>query len=263
MAAAKRKKTTHGKHRTTSVKGARKGRRKKAKVASYTADPAKPANAVYKTLDKDPTYGSEFVYSWSVGGCFNKQCTQRHATITTPGWTEKYIVTFKIPEVPKLGTLRLHKRIAPQFEAFFKAGAAKGHASKIVNNAGTFVPRTITGNQSKLSNHALGTAIDVSSEQNGYNQPQAARGTHGSLCEHADFCVDFGLYWGGWYERKKDAMHFEAVKVLTAAELQAACTKHGVNYASLSQSPTGSPGGPAAPAAPAAPPIPPQRPPGL
>lgn len=235
--AAKKKKTTHGKHSTKPVKGNRKGRRKKAARPPVVVDPAKPADAVYKSLDKDATYGSEFKYEWSVGGCFNTACTQRHATITTPNWTGTYIVALKVAEIPKLGSMRFHKRIAPQFEAFFKAGAVKGLASKIVNNAGTFVARTITNNQAKLSNHALGTAIDVNSEQNGYGAQPAARGTTGSLSEFADYCTDFGLYWGGWYSKNKDAMHFEAVKVLTAAELQAACTKHGVDYASLSQSP--------------------------
>ncbi len=255
MAAAKKKKSTHGKHRTKPVKGARKGRRNKAARPPVVVDPAKPANAVYKTLDKDPVYGAEFKFDWTVGGCFNASCTQRHANITTAGWKEKYIVSVKVPEVPKLGAMRFHKRIAPQFEAFFKAGAAKGLAGKIVNNAGAFTARTITNNQARLSNHALGTAIDVNSEQNGYGAQPAARGTHGSLSEYADFCTDFGLYWGGWYERNKDAMHFEAVKVMTAAELQAACTKHGVAYASLAQSPDA--------AAPANVPIPQPRPKGL
>lgn len=239
----KKKKTTHGKHRTGSVKGNRKGRRKKAARPAVAVDPAKPANAVYKTLDKDPTYGAEFKFDWTVGGCFNTSCTQRHANITTAGWKEKYIVSVKVPGIPNLGAMRLHKRIAPQFEAFFKAAIAKGLANKVVNYQGAFTARTITNNQSRLSNHALGTAIDINTEQNGYGAQPAARGAHGSLSEFADYCVDFGLYWGGWYERNKDAMHFEAVKVLTAAELQAACTKHGVAYSSLSFTPDGLPGG--------------------
>jgi len=235
--AAKKKKTTHGKHSTKPVKGARKGRRKKAARPPVVVDPAKPANAVYKTLDKDPTYGAEFKFDWTVGGCFNASCTQKHANITTAGWKEKYIVSVKVAGIPNLGAMRLHKRIAPQFEAFFKAAIAKGLASKILNFQGAFTARTITNNQARLSNHALGTAIDINTEQNGYGAQPAARGATGSLSEFADYCADFGLYWGGWYERNKDAMHFEAVKVLTAAELQAACTKHGADYASLSQSP--------------------------
>lgn len=252
---ARAKRTTHGRNRTTRVTNPRRGRRRRAARPPVQVDPPKPANAVYRSLDRDPTYGSEFTYQWTAGGCFNPQCTQRHATITSPAnWTGTYIVTVRVPEIPKLGTMRFHKRIAPQFEAFFKAGAAKGLAGKIINNAGTFVARTLTNSQSKLSNHALGTAIDVNSAQNGYGAPPAARGTNGSLSEYADFCTDFGLYWGGWYSRNKDAMHFEAVKVLSAAELQAACTKHGVNYSSLGQSPT------AAATTPATAPVPVPRP---
>jgi hypothetical protein len=227
--AATKTKVTHGKHKAKPVKAGRPGRRKKAARPPVVVDPAKPANAVYRSLDKDPVYAAEFTYAWTAGGCFNAACTQRHATITSPvDWVDKNIVSVKVAAIPKLGTMKFHKRIAPQFEAFFKAGAAKGLAGHIINNAGTFVARTITKNAARLSNHALGTAIDLSSEQNGYGAPPAARGAKGSLCEFADFCTDFGLYWGGWYSRSKDAMHFEAVKVLSAAELAAACTKHGV-----------------------------------
>lgn len=240
--AATKTKVTHGKHKAKPVKAGRKGRRKKAARPPVVVDPAKPASAVYKSLDKDPVYGSEFVYQWTAGGCFNAACTQRHATITSPAdWVTKNIVSVKVAAIPVLGTMKFHKRIAAQFEAFFKAGAAKGHAAKILNNAGTFVARTITNNSAKLSNHALGTAIDVSSEKNGYGAAPAARGTAGSLSEYADFCTDFGLYWGGWYSKNKDAMHFEAVKVLSASELAAACEKHGVIYGSLANAPAVAP----------------------
>jgi hypothetical protein len=235
----KRKKSTHGQHRTRPVKGGRKGRRKRATRPAVAVDPAKPANAVYSTLDKHPVYGAEFKFDWTVGGCFNASCTQKHANITTAGWKEKYIVSVKVAGIPNLGAMRLHKRIAVQFEAFFKAAIVKGLANKVLNFEGAFTARTITNNQARLSNHALGTAIDINTVQNGYGAQPAARGATGSLSEFADYCTDFGLYWGGWYERNKDAMHFEAVKVLTAAELQAACTTHGVVYATLTNAPAG------------------------
>ena len=110
--AAKKKKTTHGKHSTKPVKGARKGRRKKAARPPVVVDPAKPATAVSKTLDKAPTYGAEFKFDWTVGGCFNASCTQKHANITTAGWKEKYIVSVKVAGIPNLGAMRLALEIA-------------------------------------------------------------------------------------------------------------------------------------------------------
>jgi hypothetical protein len=58
----------------------------------------------------------------------------------------------------------------------FKAVALRGHAGNILGTGGTFVPRTITGNQSARSNHALGTAIDINPSQNTYGTSGAGRG---------------------------------------------------------------------------------------
>lgn len=250
------KKTTHGKHKTTHVVHGKAGRRKVAhRPAPKPADPPKPANAQYITLDKDPKYGAEFRYTWVAGACFNATCTQRHIAIRSPAnWSGTYIVAAPVPEIPVLRAMRFHKRIAPQFQAFFKAAAAKGLGGKVLSFGGTFVPRTLTKKPTVRSNHALGTAIDINAEWNPYGGSIAPRGSKGSVCELADFCADFGLYWGGWYGGNKDGMHFEAVRVLEAAELATVCAKHGVNVASLASGNV---------ATPAKVPLPPPRPPGI
>ena len=229
------RKTTHGRHTTKAVASGRHGRRKVAKRAPPgPSDPSKPAAAHYVPINKDPRHGAEFEYSWTAGGCFNPECTQRRITILSPSnWEGNHLVTVRIPEIAVLRAIKLHRAVAPQFTAFFKAAVAKGLAGKVLTYDGSFVARTLTAKPSVRSNHAFGSAIDINAKWNGWGQPQAPRGSHGSVAELADFCVDFGLYWGGWYSGRKDAMHFEAVKVLEAAELNAACTKHGVNMSGL------------------------------
>ncbi len=255
MTTTKKKKVVHGQHKTTAVKKGKKGRRKKARrTASGPADPPKPANASYRTLNTDPKHGREFEYQWQAGGCFNQSCTQRHITIISPAnWAAQHVRIVTIPELPILRGLKLHVAVQPQFLGWFKAIVAKGLKSKITSYDGSFVPRTLTNKPSVRSNHAFGSAIDLNAKYNGYGQPQAPRGSTGSVAEIADFCADFGLYWGGWYSGNKDAMHFEAVRVLEAAELAAACQKHGVNSSTL----------PTSGFDPANVPIPKPRPPGL
>ncbi len=221
-------------HRTTA-KGKGDARKNKKPVPLPPPDPPKPAGIESRSPTKDPLYGAEFQYSHVLGAAWNKSGTQRFLTITEPvDWQAKYIVTVKVPEVPKLNPLRVHRRVAPQFIAFFKAVAAKGLAGQIVDhNNGSLALRSID-NSTTPSNHAYGTAIDLNTGTNGQHTAGAKRGTPSSLSPLADFCADFGLFWGNWYrEARRDPMHFEAVHMMSAAELEAACKKHGVDYSSI------------------------------
>ena len=220
-----KKKKVVAKHKT-SKEGTGAAKRKVVKTPPPEPDPPKPAGISYRTLDKDPTHGSEFSFTWTAGTCFNSTCTQKNVSISKPSdWVSKNIVTVSVPELGLSG-LKFHKLVAPQFVALFKAAASK--AIKPVKNSGTCVLRTLTNHENKLSNHAIGTAIDLNGAENPYNAQQAKRGTKGSVAEIADLCADFGIYWGGWYSKHKDAMHFEAVQVLDDAALTAVCKKHGV-----------------------------------
>lgn len=214
----------------TSQEGTGEGARKTVTQEPPVPDPPKPAGISYSSLDNDATHGASFTFTWAAGDCFNSSCTQKHITISDPSdWVSQNIVTVSVSELGLSG-LRFHRLIARQFVAMFKAASA--NAIRPITNAGTCVQRTITNNESRLSNHALGTAIDLNSAENPYNGTQAARGTAGSVAEIADVCADFGIYWGGWYSGRKDPMHFEAVRIMDDTALQAACTTHGVDFAS-------------------------------
>ena len=76
---------------------------------------------------------------------------------------------------------------------------------KISRTAGTYNPRKISGS-SKWSNHAYGIAVDINSEENGFNTG------HGTMPKPvvAAFKSE-GFAWGGDYKSRTDPMHFEAV----------------------------------------------------
>ena len=224
------KAATHTAQHKTTKKGTGSAQRKTVTPKVEPPDPPKPASLSYSTLDKDATHGASFRFEWKLGSAINAKAKQYHVTITTKGWESDHIVRISVPEVSVVSGQRLHRLIAPQFVGFYKAAAKKGLGSHFVSHEGAFFPRTITGNTGKLSNHALGTAVDLNGATNPYGAAPAARGKTGSLRELADFCADFGLYWGGWYAKHKDGMHFEAVSVLDETKLRAACKTHGVTY---------------------------------
>lgn len=63
---------------------------------------------------------------------------------------------------------------------------------------------------SKLSNHASGTAIDL-------NAPRHPLGKSGTFTNPQEkvirrLCKKYGIRWGGDYTRRKDEMHFEIVE---------------------------------------------------
>jgi hypothetical protein len=76
---------------------------------------------------------------------------------------------------------------------------------KISRTAGTFNPRKISGSN-RWSNHAYGAAVDINSEENGFNTG------HGTMPKPvvAAFKSE-GFAWGGDYKGRTDPMHFEAV----------------------------------------------------
>ena len=230
------------KHVTTKRGTGSANRKVVKKGRGGTPDPPNPTGKKSRPLDKDPEHSAEFIYKWErdIKGCTGSgkglKCPIR--ILSPPGWREHKIVPVHIPELEKLehggeSTLGFHHLVAAQFKAFFKAVGVKDLKHLLLNNAGSCVFRTITGKPTALSNHALGTAIDINTTWNWIYTPPAPRHTLGSVSELADFCADFGLFWGGWYEGRKDGMHFECVTIQDDAALRGACEKHGFRLEDL------------------------------
>lgn len=146
----------------------------------------------------------------------------------TNNWSSKNIAKFSIPLLSK-NDISMHKAAGPQFQAWFQAIEKKGLADRVISFSGCWVPRYVRGSRKTLSNHSWAVAIDINVPWNGRGRQSALVGKKGCVRELAEFCADFGIFWGGWYKgAPEDGMHFELFKILTAAELQAARVKHGI-----------------------------------
>jgi hypothetical protein len=147
----------------------------------------------------------------------------------TDNWAKSNIVSVTIPQLSSK-PIQMHRLAAPQFVAWFKAIEAKGLSDRILTYSGCWVPRFVRGSKKSLSNHSFGTAVDVCVPWNNRGKVPSLYGHQGCIRELADFCVDFGIFWGGWYSGNSllDGMHFELFRVLTPDELQAAKIKHGI-----------------------------------
>lgn len=112
----------------------------------------------------------------------------------------------------KIKAIQFHKKAAPALLAalneiwdYCQHDQAKIDAAGVSKYAGAYNHRMVRGSSTKWSNHAYGTAIDLNAEQNGLY----AKGNMPQFVVDA-FCRQ-GWMWGGWYQGRKDPMHFEAV----------------------------------------------------
>lgn len=141
--------------------------------------------------------------------------------VTFPdGWDARNIITVQVPqlaEVPSFSgqpvtAVRLHRGVAKQFQAAFAEIEAAGLMDEISLWCGSFVPRTIKGSSSVLSDHALGIAFDL-------NCDTLRRGKPFDPKQFPDFMkvVDiFGKHGFAWYGVGKapdDPMHFQAFRL--------------------------------------------------
>jgi lysozyme family protein len=108
--------------------------------------------------------------------------------------------------------IMFHRKCAPNLLAalneiwdYCGRDQAKVDASGASKYFGAYEHRKVRGSVTKWSNHAYAAAIDLNALQN-------ALGTIGNMPQ---FIVDAfcrqGAMWGGWYQGRKDYMHFEFV----------------------------------------------------
>lgn len=150
------------------------------------------------------------------------------AVMITNDWAKDNVAKFLIPLLSK-NPISMHKAAGRQFGAWCEAIQKKGLADRIISFSGCWVPRFVRGSRTRLSNHTWASAIDVNVPWNGRGRRSALLGQKGCVREIAEFCYDFGIFWGGHYKgAPEDGMHFELFEVLTDEELAAARQKHGI-----------------------------------
>lgn len=143
-------------------------------------------------------------------------------------WAQKNVVTIRVPQLkkipgimhqgrrvgagPRQGTVSVHKKIADQFVMLWQAWEDEGFLDHVLTWAGLWNPRFIRGSRSVLSNHAWATAFDINAPWNGLGAEPAQRGARGSVRDLVPLASEHGFWWGGFWNRRKDGMHFEAAE---------------------------------------------------
>jgi hypothetical protein len=107
--------------------------------------------------------------------------------------------------------------VARQFEGFINELEASGYNIK-PETSGGYNDRNIAGTGTK-SQHAHGAAIDINWQDNKFDE----KGTNDLPANVGEIANKWGLSWGGYFKgRDKDAMHFEASRLLDDATLSTA-----------------------------------------
>ncbi|ORE94042.1 Methyl-accepting chemotaxis protein [Stappia sp. 22II-S9-Z10] len=99
-------------------------------------------------------------------------------------------------------TATVNAEHAAKFQGLIDDLEAQGYA---IRSLGGYNNRTIAGTN-KLSNHAFGNAIDINPAEN----PMGPNLITDMPVNIAELARKHGLSWGGNWQSKKDAMHFEA-----------------------------------------------------
>lgn len=127
--------------------------------------------------------------------------------MTTPedrGWgpacPRERIVTFRAGGI----SLTAHEDAAPLFAAFVTEIVSRGYDVDNVADDWGYNCRQIRGSQT-MSYHAWGLAIDLNATRN----PMGATLITDMPPWIDDVAAVYGLFWGGNFNRRKDAMHFE------------------------------------------------------
>lgn len=123
------------------------------------------------------------------------------------------------------GVMRFHRLAVPQLKALWEAWENQGLIDRVLTYGGSYNARFIRGSRRTLSNHAFGTAFDINIGWNRLGREPAPKGSQGSVVELVPIANDFGFYWGGHFKRR-DGMHFEVAKILSASELERVSRKY-------------------------------------
>lgn len=138
----------------------------------------------------------------------------------TNGWQREYLTQITIPQLvgvpgaPPGGRIFWNKNCVDQLQSLFHAWDKAGLTRLIKSWGGSWNPRFVRGSRTMLSNHAHASAMDLNAAWNGLGVYPPNVGDDGSVRELAELATEYGFWWGGWFSRRRDGMHFEICKVL-------------------------------------------------
>lgn len=175
--------------------------------------------------------------------------SQAMPALSSAGTTKTGIDLARIATTSGLGA-DVNAKYAKQFQGFVTDLESTGYKIKSI---GGYNYRNIAGTN-KLSNHAFGDAIDINPQQN----PMGKSLVTDLPANVGEMAAKYGLSWGGAWNSKKDAMHFEVPASSAALDKLAASAGNatkglgtfGTGIGNLGQQLTSGAGAfPAAPAA--------------
>lgn len=175
--------------------------------------PEKPAGVVTSPEAREKMFG-KFAYVASPTN------SNPEAITITDDWVKNNLIIQQITQLklvkgaPPGGIIQVHKAIAKQLVATFTQWEQAGVASKVLTWGGCWSPRFTRGSNTNLSNHAYATAFDINVEWNGLGVTPALKDQKGSVRELVQIAFNNGFFWGGWWPKRRDGMHFEAYKIL-------------------------------------------------
>lgn len=136
------------------------------------------------------------------------------------GWAARNLVTVRVPQLVGVATydgrcngdVPWYAPAARQLRAAFAEIERRGLRKHLRFWGGSYCPRLVRGSTRTLSNHAVGTALDLNPQWNPLGGPASA-GT-GTVLPLVPVFREFGFLWGGDYQRRKDPMHFEIARLV-------------------------------------------------
>jgi hypothetical protein len=155
-------------------------------------------------------------------GKFEYKADEKGNLVLLDNWKEENIIVIDIPQIKGIdmygkpkdsGNIYFHKKAAQQMKNLWADWEKAGLLHLVKTWNGTYSARFIRGSETKLSNHAFGTAFDINVKWNGLAKRPALVGEEGSVRELVQIANKNGFYWGGHFSRK-DGMHFEIAKLL-------------------------------------------------
>lgn len=143
-----------------------------------------------------------------------------------PDWEKANLVTIKPSQFPHT-SVRVHKLVVDPLVQLFDAWEAAGLFGKVLTWDGCQVSRFMrfTGSieermdksrhatERSLSNHAWGSAFDINAYWNRLGTEPAALGGVGSVRALVPLAYEHGFVWGGFFQHRKDGMHFDYVGI--------------------------------------------------
>ncbi|MFW5687603.1 MAG: M15 family metallopeptidase [Bacteroidota bacterium] len=138
--------------------------------------------------------------------------------IVSPEWETENLVYINTPILQGLppyraGRMRVHKRVANQFQGLFEEWERAGLKNLLLSYDGGYYPRMIRGSETNLSSHSYGIAFDINAAYNGLGIIPPKAGAKGSVRPLVEAALKFGFYWGGHFSRY-DGMHFEVARIM-------------------------------------------------